>query len=212
MRAFYEPEGAAIRASKLKAARGGIDELLATIKAEGAQAVPGAEGKNVAVIGGGPAGLACAFFLTRAGAKVTIFERKESLGGVARHIIPAFRISDEDIDRDVELCRAFGAEVKLGVEVADVAELKADGYTDVVVCTGAWAPGHVGLEYGDEIDVLDFLAAAKSGLDLSTLGTDVVIVGAGNTAMDAARVAKRLPGVQNVRIVYRRTKRYMPAD
>lgn len=212
MRAFYEPEGAAIRASKLKAARGGIDELLATIKAEGAQAVPGAEGKNVAVIGGGPAGLACAFFLTRAGAKVTIFERKESLGGVARHIIPAFRISDEDIDRDVELCRAFGAGVKLGVEVADVAELKADGYTDVVVCTGAWAPGHVGLEYGDEIDVLDFLAAAKSGLDLSTLGTDVVIVGAGNTAMDAARVAKRLPGVQNVRIVYRRTKRYMPAD
>ena len=212
MRAFYEPEGAAIRASKLKAARGGIDELLATIKAEGAQVVPGAEGKNVAVIGGGPAGLACAFFLTRAGAKVTIFERKESLGGVARHIIPAFRISDEDIDRDVELCRAFGAEVKLGVEVADVAELKADGYTDVVVCTGAWAPGHVGLEYGDEIDVLDFLAAAKSGLDLSTLGTDVVIVGAGNTAMDAARVAKRLPGVQNVRIVYRRTKRYMPAD
>ena len=112
----------------------------------------------------------------------------------------------------MELCRAFGAEVKLGVEVADVAELKADGYTDVVVCTGAWAPGHVGLEYGDEIDVLDFLAAAKSGLDLSTLGTDVVIVGAGNTAMDAARVAKRLPGVQNVRIVYRRTKRYMPAD
>ncbi|WP_407416811.1 putative selenate reductase subunit YgfK [Paratractidigestivibacter faecalis] len=212
MRAFYEPEGAAIRASKLKAARGGIDELLATIKAEGAQAVPGAEGKNVAVIGGGPAGLACAFFLTRAGAKVTIFERKESLGGVARHIIPTFRISDEDIDRDVELCRAFGAEVKLGVEVADVAELKADGYTDVVVCTGAWAPGHVGLEYGDEIDVLDFLAAAKSGLDLSTLGSDVVIVGAGNTAMDAARVAKRLPGVQNVRIVYRRTKRYMPAD
>ena len=212
MRAFYEPEGAAIRASKLKAARGGIDELLATIKAEGAQVVPGAEGKNVAVIGGGPAGLACAFFLMRAGAKVTIFERKESLGGVARHIIPAFRISDEDIDRDVELCRAFGAEVKLGVEVADVAELKADGYTDVVVCTGAWAPGHVGLEYGDEIDVLDFLAAAKSGLDLSTLGTDVVIVGAGNTAMDAARVAKRLPGVQNVRIVYRRTKRYMPAD
>ena len=212
MRAFYEPEGAAIRASKLKAARGGIDELLATIKAEGAQAVPGAEGKNVAVVGGGPAGLACAFFLTRAGAKVTIFERKESLGGVARHIIPAFRISDEDIDRDVELCRAFGAEVKLGVEVTDVAELKADGYSDVVVCTGAWAPGHVGLEYGDEIDVLDFLAAAKSGLDLSTLGTDVVIVGAGNTAMDAARVAKRLPGVQNVRIVYRRTKRYMPAD
>ena len=212
MRAFYEPEGAAIRASKLKAARGGIDSLLAAIKADGVKAHDGAADHKVAVIGGGPAGLACAFFLSRAGADVTILERKETLGGVARHIIPAFRISDEDIDRDVELCLAYGAKVKTGVEAKSVAELKAEGYTDVVVACGAWAPGHVGLEYGEEIDVLEFLGAAKRGEDLSALGTDVVIVGAGNTAMDAARVAKRLPGVENVRIVYRRTKRYMPAD
>ena len=212
MRAFYEPEGAAIRASKLKAARGGIDSLLAAIKADGVKAHDGAADHKVAVIGGGPAGLACAFFLTRAGADVTILERKETLGGVARHIIPAFRISDEDIDRDVELCLAYGAKVKTGVEAKSVTELKAEGYTDVVVACGAWAPGHVGLEYGEEIDVLEFLGAAKRGEDLSALGTDVVIVGAGNTAMDAARVAKRLPGVENVRIVYRRTKRYMPAD
>ena len=212
MRSFYEPEGAAIRASKLKAARGGIESLLAAIKADGVKAHDGAADHKVAVIGGGPAGLACAFFLSRAGADVTILERKETLGGVARHIIPAFRISDEDIDRDVELCLAYGAKVKTGVEAKSVAELKAEGYTDVVVACGAWAPGHVGLEYGEEIDVLEFLGAAKRGEDLSALGTDVVIVGAGNTAMDAARVAKRLPGVENVRIVYRRTKRYMPAD
>ena len=212
MRAFYEPEGAAIRASKLKAARGGIDSLLAAIKADGVKAHDGAADHKVAIIGGGPAGLACAFFLSRAGADVTILERKETLGGVARHIIPAFRISDEDIDRDVELCLAYGAKAKTGVEATSVAELKAEGYTDVVVACGAWAPGHVGLEYGEEIDVLEFLGAAKRGEDLSALGTDVVIVGAGNTAMDAARVAKRLPGVENVRIVYRRTKRYMPAD
>ena len=212
MRAFYEPEGASIRASKLTAARGGIDALLAAIKKDGAKAVDGAAGHKVAVIGGGPAGLACAFFLSRAGADVTILDRKDTLGGVARHIIPAFRISDEDIDRDVELCLAYGAKAQTGVEAKSVAELKAEGYTDVVVACGAWAPGHVGLEYGDEIDVLEFLGAAKRGEDLSALGTDVVIVGAGNTAMDAARVAKRLPGVKNVRIVYRRTKRYMPAD
>ena len=212
MRAFYEPEGASIRASKLTAARGGIDALLAAIKKDGAKAVDGAADHKVAVIGGGPAGLACAFFLSRAGADVTIYERKDTLGGVARHIIPAFRISDEDIDRDVELCLAYGAKAKTGVEAKSVAELKAEGYTDVVVACGAWAPGHVGLEYGDEIDVLEFLGAAKKGEDLSDLGSDVVIVGAGNTAMDAARVAKRLPGVENVRIVYRRTKRYMPAD
>ena len=212
MRAFYEPEGAAIRSSKLKAARGGIDALLAKIKSEGAKPVVGASDHKVAVIGGGPAGLACAFFLSRAGADVTILERKDTLGGVARHIIPAFRIADEDIDRDVELCLAFGAKAQTGVEAKSMAELKAEGYTDVVVACGAWAPGHVGLEYGDEIDVLEFLGAAKKGEDLSSLGTDVAIVGAGNTAMDAARVAKRLPGVKNVRIVYRRTKRYMPAD
>ena len=212
MRSFYEPEGAAIRASKLKAARGGIESLLAAIKADGVKAHDGAADHKVAIIGGGPAGLACAFFLSRAGADVTILERKETLGGVARHIIPSFRISDEDIDRDVELCLAYGAKVKTGVEATSVAELKAEGYTDVVVACGAWAPGHVGLEYGEEIDVLEFLGAAKRGEDLSALGTDVVIVGAGNTAMDAARVAKRLPGVENVRIVYRRTKRYMPAD
>ena len=212
MRSFYEPEGAAIRANKLKAARGGIESLLAAIKADGVKAHDGAADHKVAVIGGGPAGLACAFFLSRAGADVTILERKETLGGVARHIIPSFRISDEDIDRDVELCLAYGAKVKTGVEATSVAELKAEGYTDVVVACGAWAPGHVGLEYGEEIDVLEFLGAAKRGEDLSDLGTDVVIVGAGNTAMDAARVAKRLPGVENVRIVYRRTKRYMPAD
>ena len=212
MRAFYEPEGASIRASKLTAARGGIDALLAAIKKDGVKAVDGAVDHKVAVIGGGPAGLACAFFLSRAGADVTILERKDTLGGVARHIIPAFRISDEDIDRDVELCLAYGAKAQTGVEAKSVAELKAEGYTDVVVACGAWAPGHVGLEYGDEIDVLEFLGAAKKGEDLSDLGSDVVIVGAGNTAMDAARVAKRLPGVENVRIVYRRTKRYMPAD
>ena len=212
MRAFYEPEGAAIRASKLTAARGGIDDVLAAIRAEGPRAVEGASDHKVAVIGGGPAGLACAFFLSRAGADVTILERKETLGGVARRIIPAFRIADADIDRDVELCLAYGAKAKTGVEVTSVEALKAEGYTDVVVACGAWAPGHVGLESGEEIDVLEFLGAAKRGEDLSALGTDVVIVGAGNTAMDAARVAKRLPGVQNVRIVYRRTKRYMPAD
>ena len=80
MRAFYEPEGASIRASKLTAARGGIDALLAAIKKDGAKAVDGAAGHKVAVIGGGPAGLACAFFLSRAGADVTILERKDAPG------------------------------------------------------------------------------------------------------------------------------------
>ena len=211
-RAFYEPEGAKIRASKLVAAHGGFERVLGELEATPVAPIPGARGKRVAVVGGGPAGLACAFFLTRAGAEVTIIERAGTLGGVARQVIPEFRIPEADIDADVALCLAHGAKVELGREVTSVEELKAEGYTDVVVCVGAWAPGRVGLEYGEEHDVLEFLRAAKAGEDLSALGSDVVIVGAGNTAMDAARAATRLPGVEHVRIVYRRTKRYMPAD
>ena len=168
-------------------------------------------GKRIAVIGGGPAGLATAFFLTRAGVPVTIFEARDSLGGVVRHVIPEFRIASDDISHDAELCLAFGAKVQLNARVDSIDELKAQGFTDVVVATGAWMPGSAGLGEGAELDVLEFLEAAKKGEKLE-LGEDVVVIGAGNTAMDAARVAKRLAGVKNVRLVYRRTKKQMPAD
>ena len=208
-RAFYEPEGAQIRASKLRAAREAASTVLPKLAGRRAQAV---EGRNVAVVGGGPAGLATAYFLTRAGVPVTIFEAKDSLGGIVRHVIPAFRIDDADIDADVELCRAFGAEVRLNERVESVEALTAEGFTDVVVATGAWLPGSAGLAAGDEIDVLEFLEAAKKAPETLDLGSDVVVIGAGNTAMDAARAAKRLDGVESVRLVYRRTKAQMPAD
>lgn len=167
--------------------------------------------RNVAVIGGGLTGLATAFFLTRAGVPATIFEARDSLGGVVRHVIPEFRIASDDISHDAELCLAFGAKVQLNARVDSIDELKARGFTDVVVATGAWMPGSAGLGEGAELDVLEFLEAAKKGEKLE-LGEDVVVIGAGNTAMDAARVAKRLAGVKNVRLVYRRTKKQMPAD
>lgn len=204
-RAFYEPEGAAIRECKLKAAHEAYDAVLPTLKAAAA-----AGDKKVAIIGGGPAGLATAFFLGRAGVPVTIFEAQDALGGIVRHIIPEFRISTEDIQKDADLCCAYGAEVKLNTRVESISELTDQGFTDVVVATGAWMPGSTGLE--GEKDVLEFLEAAKKHPETLDLGTDVVVVGAGNTAMDAARVAKRIPGVVNVRQVYRRTKKEMPAD
>ena len=206
MRNAYE-ESVYIRSAKLKAAEGGFAAVLPTLK-------PGAPvaGVKVAVIGGGPAGLSAAFFLGRAGADVTVFERKNELGGIVRHVIPAFRISDEAIENDVALAKAVGAKFELGVEVKDVQSLFAQGYTHVILATGAWMPGRAGLSYGDEMDVIDFLEAAKKAPETLKLGADVVVIGGGNTAMDAARAAKRIPGVENVRLVYRRTKRYMPAD
>ncbi len=207
VRNHYE-EGVRIRDYKLRAATEAWDEVLGALEAPAEKVA----GKKVAVVGGGPAGMAVAYFLSRAGVDTTIFERTGALGGIVRHVIPEFRIASERIDRDAALCQAFGAHVELNANVESIAALKEQGFTDVVVATGAWAPGRAGLEYGDEIDVLEFLEAAKSAPVTLSLGTDVVVIGAGNTAMDAARVAKRLPGVENARIVYRRTKRFMPAD
>ena len=206
MRNYYE-DTLHIRETKLAAASQAYNEILPALKAEGSVA-----GKKVAIIGGGPAGLAAATFLSRAGVAVTVFERKEQLGGVVRNVIPEFRISADSIDKDVELCKAYGAEFKLGAEVTSVKALKAEGYTDVIVSIGAWKPGRSPLAYGEVTDALEFLMEAKKNGAAMNIGKDVVVLGGGNTAMDVARAAKRIPGVENVRLIYRRTKRYMPAD
>ena len=206
MRNYYE-DTLHIRETKLAAASQAYNEILPALKADGSVA-----GKKVAIIGGGPAGLAAATFLSRAGVAVTVFERKEQLGGVVRNVIPEFRITADSIDKDVELCKAYGAEFKLGAEVTSVKALKAEGYTDVIVSIGAWKPGRSPLAYGEVTDALEFLMEAKKNGAAMNIGKDVVVLGGGNTAMDVARAAKRIPGVENVRLIYRRTKRYMPAD
>lgn len=208
-RAFYEPEGADIRSSKLRAAHEAFAAVLPQLKA---QPIAVNDTKKVAVIGGGPAGLATAFFLSRAGVPVTIFEAKDNLGGIVRHVIPEFRIAAGDIDNDIALCRAYGVDVHVNTRVNSIDELRAQGFTDVVVATGAWMPGTAGLGEGNELDVLEFLEGAKKAPDTLDLGSDVVVIGGGNTAMDAARAAKRIAGVERVRLVYRRTKAQMPAD
>ena len=206
MRNAYD-ESVYIRTQKLKAAEGGFDALLPKLH-------PGASvaDKKVAIIGGGPAGMSAAYFLGRSGVDVTIFERKDSLGGIVRHVIPAFRISDEAIDNDVKLMNAMGVKVELNHEVKDVQALFQQGYTHVILATGTWTKGSAGLEYGQEMNVIEFLEAAKKDPGHLNLGKHVVVIGGGNTAMDAARAAKRIPGVETVSLVYRRTKRYMPAD
>ncbi|NLI53903.1 MAG: putative selenate reductase subunit YgfK [Clostridiales bacterium] len=203
-RGFYE-ESVHIRDAKLLAAREGFDSIIGSLKPTGKSDA------NVAVVGGGPAGMAVGYLLGRQGAEVTVFEKRAELGGIVRYVIPGFRIGDYGMDRDVDLLKAMGAQIKTNTTAPSVAELKKSGFTHVVFATGAWAHGELKLQEGESINVLDFLEQYKCET-LKDVGEHVVIVGGGNTAMDAARAAKRIKGVASASIVYRRSQRYMPAD
>ena len=205
-RNFYE-ESVNIRSVKLEAAENGINKVIAEIKASQPRS-----DSSVAIVGGGPAGLAAAYFLCRNGIKATVFDSGDKLGGVVRKIIPDFRIAAEAIDADVEIVRAMGAEFVLNSEQSSAAALKKQGYKYVIFANGAWKHGLLSLKKGTPLEVFDFLSEFKKSAENTVLGENVVVIGGGNTAMDAARAAKRVNGVKNVSLVYRRTKRYMPAD
>ncbi len=205
-RNFYE-ESVLIRSAKLIAAEKGIEALIGDIKAPAPKS-----DASVAVIGGGPAGLAASFFLGRSGIKSTVFEGSDVLGGVVRRIIPDFRIAAEAIDMDIEIIKAMGAEFVLNSPQRSAEELKKQGYKYVIFANGAWKHGVLKLEGKAATDVFDFLASYKNNPETTELGEDVIIIGGGNSAMDAARAAKRVKGVKNVSVVYRRNKSLMPAD
>ena len=200
-RHFYDSP-VAIRESKLQAAREGYDALLPTLHPARHR-----EGIKAAIVGGGPTGIAAAFFLARAGVETTIFERNAALGGVPRYVIPAFRISDELLDRDISLMQRLGVTVRCGAPAPSVTELKNQGYTHILLATGAWRSQSLSIP-GNVVGALEWLRDVKAG-KLSVSGS-VVVVGGGNTAMDAARLARR-SGADRVTILYRRTRAYMPA-
>ena len=203
-RNFYE-ESVNIRGTKLTAAEHGYEQLIGEIKAGEPN------GKKVAVVGGGPAGIAAAYFLAREGAAVTIFEKEEKAGGVIRYVIPGFRIGDAAIDKDISFIQKMGVEIRTNTETTSVADLKAQGYDAVILAIGAGKPGTLKLEKGETVNALKFLRDFKANDGKLNIGKNVVVIGGGNTAMDTARAAKRTEGVEHVYLVYRRTKRYMPA-
>ena len=202
-RTFYD-RSVQIRDTKLVAAERGYDKVMAQLKTP----TPVYDGKKVAVIGGGPTGMAAAYFCARAGVPTTLFEREAALGGVVRYVIPDFRISDEAIERDAALMRKMGVEVLLSTPAPSVEELKRQGYTHILFAVGAWKPGRLDIP-GNVKPVIAWMRAVKSG-KREALG-HVAVVGGGNTAMDAARLALRA-GAESSTLVYRRTKKYMPAD
>ena len=202
-RTFYD-RSVQIRDTKLVAAERGYGKVMAQLKTP----TPVYDGKKVAVIGGGPTGMAAAYFCARAGVPTTLFEREAALGGVVRYVIPDFRISDEAIEKDAALMRKMGVEVLLSTPAPSVEELKRQGYTHILFAVGAWKPGKLDIP-GNVKPVIAWMREVKAG-KREALG-HVAVVGGGNTAMDAARLALRA-GAESSTLVYRRTKKYMPAD
>ncbi len=171
-------------------------------------------GRRVAVIGAGPAGLACADALVAAGVSVTVFEARAAAGGMVAGAIPAFRLRDNDLARDLQRLVAAGVDLRCGefIAAAHLDELRRT-YDAVFVGVGAQGDRPLGVPGEDRpgvVPALHFLRAARRGETLPT-GESVVVIGGGNTAMDAARTAVRLVGGAGVRLVYRRTRAEMPA-
>lgn len=180
-------------------------------------------GKQVAVVGSGPAGLACAGDLAKYGYKVTVFEALHEIGGVLKYGIPEFRLPNKIVDKEIEGLRALGVEFKKDTIVGktiSIEQLKEDGFAAIFVGSGAGLPRFMNIpgenlngvlscnEYLTRVNLMD---ASNVATDTPLLyGKNVAVIGGGNTAMDAVRTAKRL-GAEHAMIVYRRGEDEMPA-
>ena len=172
-----------------------------------------ATGKSVAVIGTGPAGLTAAYYLVKLGHKVTAFEALSETGGMMRVGIPAYRLPRDILDSEIEEIKNAGVDIKLSARVDSIDLLFEQGYNAVFIAVGA----HQGMGLGVEgenlpgvIDAAEFLERANLG-ERVDIGQRVGVVGGGNVAIDAARMALRL-GAKGVTIFYRRTRSEMPAS
>jgi heterodisulfide reductase subunit A len=174
---------------------------------------PEANGHRVAIVGSGPAGLTAAFQLARQGYAVKIFEASPVAGGFLRSAIPAYRLPAEVVERDIANVTALGVEISVNSPVSDLEALHAGGYDAVLLATGTPRSTPLGIA-GEGLDAvmsgLDFLRAVKLGGAPTLAEKEVVVVGGGNVAMDAARTARRL-GARRVVVAYRRSRTEMPA-
>ncbi len=181
---------------------------------------------KVAVIGSGPAGLACAKDLAAAGHEVTIFDRQQVPGGVLAYGIPSFRLPDEVLAFEIDGLSAAGVHFEFGKELGKDISIDAllgeMGFSAVFLGNGTGRPmglGIPGTELSGVISAADFLDRLNAaGEDTEKLGKvlpdakTVAIIGGGNVAMDACRSAVRCPGVDKVQVIYRRSVKEMPAD
>ena len=189
------------------------------------EALPATQPKKAAIVGSGPAGLACAADLAKQGVQVTIFEALHVAGGVLKYGIPEFRLPDRIIDIEIDNLRKQGVEIKLDTIIGKLFTIPQlmtlKGYDAVFVATGAGSPKFAGIPgeaFNGVFSANEFLTRVNLMRGYKQpiydtpvgMGKRVAVVGAGNTAMDAARVSLRM-GAESVKIVYRRSRRESPA-
>ncbi len=183
-------------------------------------------GKRVAVIGGGPAGLSCAYFLRMNGYAVTIYEAMPELGGMLMYGIPEYRLPKEVLKKEIDMILSMGVQVKTNTKIGcDISldDIKKE-YDAVIVAIGAWKssrmniPGedlhgvYGGIDFLRNVAMSDVQHESRDKIVSSlSIGKRVAVVGGGNTAMDACRTAVRV-GASEVYTLYRRTREEMPAD
>jgi len=173
-------------------------------------------GIRTAVIGAGPAGLSCAYYLRMAGFVVDVFEARSQAGGMVQYAIPGFRLTDGAVKRDIDRITGLGVNILFNshIDRERFETIKRD-YPFIFIGPGAQIASPINIEGAGAAGVTDplrFLFSAREGTETG-IGKNVVIIGGGNTAMDAARTAWRIVGKEGkVTVVYRRTLNEMPAD
>ena len=171
--------------------------------------------EKIAVIGAGPAGLSCAYYLAVKGYPVTVFEKEQILGGMLTMGIPSFRLDRAVVNAEIDVLRELGVQFRTGVAVGrDVTldQLRSEGFKAFYLGIGASKGAGLGCpgeELGGVYTGIDFLRRVNQG-EKPELGSDVAVIGGGNVAIDVARSALRL-GAENVTIIYRRGRDEMPA-
>lgn len=173
-------------------------------------------GKTVSIIGAGPSGLACAYFARLAGFTVNVYETKSFAGGMVSDAIPSFRLKKEAISKDIERIKNLGVTINYESKITKETFSKIKDQCDFIyIATGAQKFKSLGIEGEQATGVLDaftFLSSVKND-KTPEIGKNIIVVGGGNTAMDVARTALRLiPQGGKVIVLYRRTRREMPAD
>jgi len=166
---------------------------------------------QVAIVGAGPAGIACAFDLAKLGYPVTVFEARKESGGLLRYGIPEYRLPRDVLRSEIGQVEALGVEFRTGTPAESISDLKKEGFKAIFLATGASNSSRLRVEGENAkgvLHALEFLDRFNSGRKVE-LGQKVAVIGGGNAAIDAARVARRMGA--KVTIVYRRSREEMPA-